>query len=179
MMNLLLSAHAVGQLPFERGQGLLDGPHWCGSYACADGHFISVQALEPQFNALLFAKLGLGDDPEFKRPYDSRCWVALRAHMTTLFASQPRQHWVDLLEGSDACFAPVLTPAEAMNHPHIAARGIYGRPDGVLQAAPAPRFSVTASATPGVVPTRGEHSAEILRAAGLSEAEIGHLLPAD
>ena len=176
MMNLLLSAHAVGQLPFERGTGLLDGPHWCGTYACADGHFISVQALEPQFNALLFAKLGLADDPDFKRPYDSRCWVALRARMTTLFASQSRQHWIALLEGSDACFAPVLTPAEAMNHPHIAARNIYGKPDGVLQAAPAPRFSATPSATPRPVPARGEHSAEILRAAGLSEDEVGQLL---
>lgn len=176
MMNLLLSAHAVGQLPFERGTGLLDGPHWCGTYACADGHFISVQALEPQFNALLFAKLGLSDDPEFKRPYDSRCWVALRARMTTLFASQTRQHWIDLLEGSDACFAPVLTPAEAMTHPHIAARGIYDKPDGVLQAAPAPRFSATPSATPRPVPARGEHSAEILRAAGMSEDVIEELL---
>ena len=172
MMNLLLSAHAVGQLPFERGQGLLDGPHWCGSYACADGLFISVQALEPQFNALLFAKLGLGDDPEFKRPYDSRCWLALRQRMTALFASQARQHWIDLLEGSDACFAPVLTPAEAMTHAHIAARGIYAKPEGVLQAAPAPRFSVTPSAIPSAVPMRGEHGAEILRAAGFGEAEI-------
>ena len=176
MMNLLLSAHAVGQLPFERGQGLLDGPHWCGSYACADGLFISLQALEPQFNSLLFAKLGLGGDPEFKRPYDSRCWPALRQRMTALFASQVRQHWIDLLEGSDACFAPVLTPAEAMSHAHIAARGIYAKPEGVLQAAPAPRFSVTPSAIPSAVPTRGEHGAEILRAAGLGELEIKALL---
>ena len=176
MMNLLLSAHAVGQLPFERGQGLLDGPHWCGSYACADGLFISVQALEPQFNALLFAKLGLGDDSEFKRPYDSSCWPALRQRMTALFASQVRQHWIDLLEGSDACFAPVLTPAEAMTHAHIAARGIYAKPEGVLQAAPAPRFSATPSAIPSAVPMRGEHGAEILRAAGLGEAEIKALV---
>ena len=176
MMNLLLSAHAVGQLPFERGQGMLDGPHWCGTYACADGLFISVQALEPQFNALLFSKLGLSDDPEFKRPYDSRCWPALRQRMTTLFGSQARQHWIDLLEGSDACFAPVLTPAEAMNHAHMAARGIYAKPDGVLQAAPAPRFSATPSAIPNVVPTRGQHGEEILRAAGFSEAEITALL---
>ena len=68
LMNLLLSAHAAGQLPYERGTGLLDGPHWCGSYACADGLFVSVQALEPQFNALLFAKLGLGD--EYALPMD-------------------------------------------------------------------------------------------------------------
>ena len=176
MMNLLLSAHAAGQQPFERGQGLLDGPHWCGSYACADGHFISIQALEPQFNALLFAKLGLSDDPDFKRPYDPRCWVELRQRLTNMFASQPRQHWVDLLEGSDACFAPVLTPAEAMSHPHMAARGIYDKRDGVLQAAPAPRFSATPAVTPGLVPNRGADSAAILRAAGFCDSEIAHLL---
>jgi alpha-methylacyl-CoA racemase len=177
LMNLLLSAHAAGQQPIERGRGLLDGPHWSGTYACADGHFISVQALEPHFNAMLFSKLGLGDDEDFKEPYDPRRWAALRERMAALFVTRPRQHWISLLEGSDACFAPVLTPLEAMTHPHIAARGIYSERDGVLQAAPAPRFSVTPAAPIGAVPQRGEHSAAILRAAGLSETQIGQLLP--
>lgn len=175
LMNLLLSLHASGQMPYERGQGLLDGPHWCGSYACADGLLVSVQALEPQFNALLFAKLGLGDDPEFKKPYDSRLWPRLRERLSALFATQPRQHWVDLLQGSDACFAPVLTPLEAMSHPHMAARGVYSQKDGVLQAAPAPRFSATASDGNGSVPERGAHTAAVLREAGLDEAAIAAL----
>jgi alpha-methylacyl-CoA racemase len=177
LMNLLLSLHAAGQQPFERGRGLLDGPHWCGSYVCADGHFISVQALEPQFNTLLFRKLGLGDDPDFKHAYDPERYSRLRVRLAQLFASEPRQHWVDLLEGSDACFAPVLTPAEAMSHPHMAARDIYARQDGVLQAAPAPRFSAMPAGAIGAVPQRGEHGTEILRAAGLSTAEIAQLLP--
>ena len=176
LMNLLLSAHAAGQQPFERGRGLLDGPHWSGTYTCADGHFVSVQALEPHFNALLFSKLGLGDDPDFKKPYDPRRWGALRARMVTLFATQPRKHWIDLLEGSDACFAPVLTPLEAMRHPHIAARSIYTESDGVLQAAPAPRFSATPAASTRPVPQHGEHGAEVLSAAGYSAAEIAQLL---
>jgi crotonobetainyl-CoA:carnitine CoA-transferase CaiB-like acyl-CoA transferase len=176
LMNLLLSLHAAGQMPIERGRGILDGPHWCGTYACADGHFVSVQALEPQFNALLFGKLGLGDDPEFSRPYDPGCYARLRERLAALFATQPRRHWVDLLEGSDACFAPVLTPAEAMTHPHMAARGVYAERDGVLQAAPAPRFSASPAGEPGAVPQRGEHGAEILCAAGLDENEIGELL---
>ena len=155
---------------------MLDGPHWCGSYACADGLFVSVQALEPQFNALLFAKLGLGDDPDFKKPYDSRRWPRLRQRLAALFASQPRQHWVDLLEGSDACFAPVLTPLQAMAHPHMAARGVYAQHEGVLQAAPAPRFSASPATDFGVVPQRGAHTAEVLRAAGLGDAEIAALL---
>ncbi len=177
LMNLLLSAHAAGQQPFERGRGLLDGPHWCGSYACADGLFVSVQALEPRFNALLFDKLGIGADPDFQHPYDPRRWGPARERLRMLFATQPREHWVKLLEGSDACFAPVLTPAEAMAHPHMAARGVYAEHDGVLQAAPAPRFSANPAATHATVPQRGAQSAEILRAAGLSESEIGQLLP--
>ena len=177
LMNLLLSAHAAGQQPFERGCGLLDGPHWYGSYACADGHFISVGALEPQFNALLFDKLGLGDDADFKKPYDPRCYARLRERLTAIFATRARQHWIDLLEGSDACFAPVLTPAEAMTHPHMLARAVYAVRDGVLQAAPAPRFSGTPAGVLNAVPRNGEHSAELLRAAGLSEIEIGKLLP--
>jgi alpha-methylacyl-CoA racemase len=176
LMNLLLSAHAAGQQPFERGRGLLDGPHWYGSYACADGLFVSVGALEPQFNALLLAKLGLADDPDFANPYDARRWPALRERLGALFATRPRAHWTALLEGSDACFAPVLTPREAMAHPHLAARGVFEERDGVLQAAPAPRFSATPSAPPGPVPARGEHGARILREAGLDEQAIAALL---
>ena len=178
LMNLLLSVHAAGHQPIERGRGLLDGPHWSGTYACADGHFVSVQALEPQFNALLFSKLGLGDDPDFRQPYHPHRWHALRERLAALFSTQPRQHWVDLLEGSDACFAPVLTPVEAMAHPHMAARGVYAERDGILQAAPAPRFSATPSASASTVPHRGEHGVAILRAAGMSESEIAQLLSA-
>ena len=176
LMNLLLSAHAAGQQPFERGRGLLDGPHWYGSYACSDGHFVTVGALEPQFNALLFGRLGLGDDPDFRRAYDSRLWPALRSRLAAVFASRPRAHWVALLEGTDACFAGVLTPAEGLSHPHLVARGVYSVRDGVLQAAPAPRFSVTASGEPGPVPVRGADGAAVLREAGLSESAIAALL---
>ncbi|RFP13643.1 MULTISPECIES: CaiB/BaiF CoA-transferase family protein [unclassified Duganella] len=179
LMNLLLSAHAAGQQPMERGCGLLDGPHWYGSYACADGLFISIGALEPQFSALLFRQLGLADDPQFQHPYDPRHWSALRTRLAGIFASQPRQHWVDLMEGSDACFSPVLTPAEAARHPHMAARNVYFKRDGVLQARPAPRFSGSPDPLPGPVPRRGEHGAEILRAAGLDEAAIARLLHQD
>jgi crotonobetainyl-CoA:carnitine CoA-transferase CaiB-like acyl-CoA transferase len=176
LMNLLLSAHAAGQQPFERGRGLLDGPHWYGAYVCADGGFVTVGALEPQFNALLFSKLGLSDDPDFRNAYDARRWPRLRERLAALFATQPRAHWVALLEGSDACFAPVLTPREALEHPHLAARGVYAERDGVLQAAPAPRFSGTPSAMPGAVPARGEHGPAVLREIGLDDAAIARLL---
>ena len=176
LMNLLLSAHAAGQQPFERGRGLLDGPHWYGAYACADGQFVTVGALEPRFNTLLFSKLGLADDPDFRNAYDARRWPMLRERLAALLATQPRAHWAALLEGSDACFAPVLTPREALAHPHMRARGVYAERDGVLQAAPAPRFSDTPSATPGAVPARGEHGEAILREAGVDGATIARLL---
>ncbi|HEY9027493.1 MAG TPA: CaiB/BaiF CoA-transferase family protein [Burkholderiaceae bacterium] len=176
LMNLLLSAHAAGQMPFERGRGVLDGPHWYGAYACADGQFVTVGALEPRFNALLFAKLGLADDPDFRNAYDPRRWPRLRERLAALFATQPRAYWAELLEGSDACFAPVLTPREALAHPHLAARGVYAERDGVLQAAPAPRFSGTPSTQPGPVPARGEQGDAILREAGLDDAAIARLL---
>jgi alpha-methylacyl-CoA racemase len=177
LMNLLLSVHAAGQQPFERGRGLLDGPHWYGSYACADGAFVSVGALEPRFNALLFAKLGLADDADFRNAYDARRWPCLRERLAALFATQPRAHWVALLEGSDACFAPVLTPAEALVHPHLAARAVYATRDGVLQAAPAPRFSATPSGEPGAVPALGQQGVQVLREAGLDDAAIARLVP--
>lgn len=178
LMNLLLSLHAAGRQPIERGRGLLDGPHWYGSYACADGEFISIASLEPQFYAVLLDRLGLTDDPDFQHPYDPNTWRPLRQRFAAIFASQPRQHWTALLEGSDACFAPVLDPRAATAHPHISARRIYAERDGVLQAAPAPRFS-SGEFEPGPVPRRGEHGADILREAGLNEAQIASLLGSD
>lgn len=176
LMNLLLSLHAAGMQPIERGRGLLDGPYWYNSYVCADGHSISVGALEPQFHALLLDRLGLKDDPAFQRQYDNRGWGELRGRFAALFATQPRAHWVALLEGTDACFAPVLSPREAQAHPHMKARGIYVERDGLFQAMPAPRFSGSANAQPGTVPKRGEHSLDILQEAGLSAAEIEQLI---
>lgn len=82
--------------------------------------------------------------PEFKRQYHPRTWADLDQRLTVLFASQSRAHWLDLLEGSDACLTPVLAPKESETHPHMAARAVYAERDGVFQAAPAPRFSSSA-----------------------------------
>ena len=130
---------ASGQLDGAEPSPFHDSPFY-DVYACADGGFITLGALEPQFYALLLAKLGLTDvDPAAQ--YDKAAWPALKARFTALFASRPRAHWCELLEGSDVCFAPVLSLAEAGGHPHIAARGIY-RTDaaGAVHPAAAPRF---------------------------------------
>jgi alpha-methylacyl-CoA racemase len=131
-----------------RSAGMLDGPDpspfhdspFYDVYACADGRYVTVGALEPQFYAILIEKLGLADvDP--KAQYDRAAWPALKARLRALFLSRPSAHWRALLEGSDACFAPVLSLAEAAAHPHNAARRLYARgPNGQLDAAGAPRF---------------------------------------
>ena len=174
LMNLLLSFRATGQFSMERGKSLLDGPHWFATYRCADGKFVTVGALEPQFQAVLLAKLGLDADPEFANSYDASRWPQLKARFAALFATRTRQAWCELLEGTDACFAPVLTPEEAARHPHNVARGVYGERDGILQAGPAPRFSGE-NAAPGPIPARGEHTTAIMGATGMSVAEIDAL----
>ena len=124
---------AAGLWKDERGSNLLDGgAAFYDSYECADGKFIAVGALEPQFFAALVDKLNLSvsqDDP------------ALRDRLSELFRTRPRDHWCALLEGSDGCVAPVLSMAEAPAHPHNAARGTFIEAQGLVQPAPAPRFS--------------------------------------
>jgi alpha-methylacyl-CoA racemase len=130
---------ASGQLDSPRPSAFHDSPFY-DVYACADGGFITLGALEPQFYALLLDKLGLGDVAPAAQ-YEIHAWPALKARFTALFASRPRAHWCALLEGSDACFSPVLSMGEAAIHPHNVARGIYRiDPDGVVEVAAAPRF---------------------------------------
>ena len=112
------------------------------TYRCADGKWISVGALEPQFHALLVEKCGLTDLAPAAQ-WDAAQWPALKARIAALFATRPRDEWCRLLEGSDACFAPVLDLNEAPAHPHNRARGTFIEVDGVTQPAPAPRFSRT------------------------------------
>jgi crotonobetainyl-CoA:carnitine CoA-transferase CaiB-like acyl-CoA transferase len=163
MLGLLMTLKAAGRLSAERGQSLLDGPHWYQTYRCADGLYVSVGALEPKFYAELLDRLGLAGDPAFANGYDPARWGELRERFAALFATRTRDEWCKLLEGSDACFAPVLDPEEAARHPHMAARGVYLEIDGFLQAAPAPRFSGTPAGEPGPVPRRGADAEAILR----------------
>jgi alpha-methylacyl-CoA racemase len=131
-----------------RGGGQLDGPEpspfhdspFYDVYRCADGRHLTVGALEPAFYAELLRRLGL-DDVEAHAQYDRSTWPALKARLTALFANQPRDHWVALLEGSDACFAPVLEVAEVLQHPHLLSRGLFRVDEaGRIRAEMAPRF---------------------------------------
>jgi alpha-methylacyl-CoA racemase len=137
--GIALSARASGMLDAPIPSPFHDSPFY-DVYACADGQYVTVGALEPQFYALLLDKLGLADvDP--KAQYERAAWPALKERLRALFLSQPSADWRALLDGTDACFAPVLSLAEAAGHPHNKARGVYRLgPDGELEAPGAPRF---------------------------------------
>lgn len=160
----------------RRGANLLDGgAHFYDTYACADGKFVSVGAIEPQFYALLL-KLAEISDPAFDAQMDVRLWPELKTRLAAIFKTKTRDQWCALLEGTDACFAPVLDMAEAPQHPHNRARGNFIEVDGVMQPAPAPRFSRSAPEV-SMPPARpGEHSEQILRDWGVGEESIRELL---
>lgn len=161
MMNLLMALGQIGGLSAERGQSLLDGPHWCRVYRTSDGGFISVQCIEPKFYAQFIDRLGLAADQQFANQFDRDLWPNLGNRLAAIFAAKTRDEWTSLFEGSDACASPVLNPWEAALHPHMAARGSWLKVDGILQAAAAPRFSGWAQKTPAKSPARDEHGAEI------------------
>ena len=140
--------HAAGAWGGPRGANLLDsGAHFYDTYRCADGKYVAVGAIEPQFHAELLQRLGL-EAAEFKGQHDARRWPAYKARLAAVFASRSRAEWCALLEGSDACFAPVLDWDEAPRHPHNVARGTFVEVDGVVQPAPAPRLQGTPAAPP-------------------------------
>jgi crotonobetainyl-CoA:carnitine CoA-transferase CaiB-like acyl-CoA transferase len=162
MMNLLMALRQTGGLSMTRGQSLLDGPHWSRCYACADGGYISVQCLEPKFYAEFLSLMGLGNDPEFASQFDVTAWPRQTALMAGIFARQSRAHWEALFAGSDACVAPALNPAESAAEAHMADRGVWQNVDGVLQAAPAPRFSTEPGRCSAAIAQRGEHTQSVL-----------------
>lgn len=161
---------AAGQVGGTRPSAFHDSPFY-DVYACADGKAITVGALEPQFYALLLEKLGI-DDLDPRRQYDIAAWPALKARLTELFKSRTRDEWCALLEGTDVCFAPMLDLAEAAAHPHNRARGNLVADQGVIQSAPAPRFS--RSVPPGLTAPQPATEA-ILDGLGVSPAEAAAL----
>jgi crotonobetainyl-CoA:carnitine CoA-transferase CaiB-like acyl-CoA transferase len=169
MSTLLLSLHQMGLWTNKRADNILDsGAPWYDTYECSDGKYVTVGALEPQFYQILIGLLGLDEDPDFAHQMDKGKWPSCKLKMTQLFKSKTREEWRDLLEGTDACFAPVLNFEEAPSHPHNLARGTFIRPGGVLQPAPAPRFSSTSLNIQSPPPIPGEHTEEILEMLGIA-----------
>lgn len=166
---------AMNMWTTDRFSNRLDGgAFYYGSYECSDGRYISIGSLEPQFYALLLEKAEI-TDPEFQEQLDEAAWPAKREKLTQLFKTKTRQQWCDIMEGTDVCFAPVLDLKEAPNHPHNIDRKTFVELDGVVQPAPAPRFSRTQGEIQGPAAMAGEHTREVLSAWNFSDQEIGEL----
>ena len=146
-------------------------------YQCADGLWISVCPLEPQFYVSFVARLGLTDDPDFAgKQYDTTRWPAMRTRLESIFKSQPRAHWASVFDDTDDCVWPVLTMKEAPTHPHNLAREAFVEVAGVRQPSPAPRLSRTPGSISRPPPLLGEHTQECLSALGLPRDEIARLV---
>ena len=169
LMAMFYGMHASAMWRDERQANLLDGgAHFYGTYRCADGGWIALGSIEPQFYALLLEKAGLADDSAFKAQMDRDAWPDLRERLAAVIARGTRAQWCELMEGTDVCFAPVLSLAEAPAHPHNAARQSFVTVDGVAQPAPAPRFSATPGEVAGPPPEIGADGAAILAEWGLT-----------
>jgi alpha-methylacyl-CoA racemase len=173
MTSLLLGLQQQGLWTDRRQGNMLDGSsHWYDCYECADGEYISIGALEPGFYRQLLEKCGLGEDAGLRPQFEPASWPAQKEKMKEVFRSRKRDEWCQILEGTDACFAPVLNLSEAPRHAHNRARGTFVEIDGVTQPAPAPRFSRTPGVIRGTAPANGEHTRSVLQGAGFSEREI-------
>lgn len=166
---------AMNMWTTDRFSNRLDGgAFYYGSYECADGKYISIGSLEPQFYALLLEKAEI-TDPEFQEQLDEAAWPAKREKLNQLFKTRTRQQWCDIMEGTDVCFAPVLDLKEAPTHPHNIDRKTFVELEGVVQPAPAPRFSRTQGEIQGPAAMAGEHTREVLSAWNFTDQEIGEL----
>ena len=175
LMAMFNSLHAMGMWQPERGVNLLDtGAHFYETYETLDGKYISIGSIEPQFYALLMDKAQL-DPALFGDQNNPTKWPDLKDKLTDVFKTRTRDQWCELMEGTDICFAPVLDFLEAQQHPHNVARKTYIEVDGMMQPAPAPRFSRTESQVSAGARAAGEDTDEVLGAWGFSQDQIEQL----
>lgn len=173
LMTTTFGQFAAGKWQTERESNLLDGAApFYGTYRCADGKWIAVGAIEPQFYAALLQCMGL-QPSAFEPQHDRARWAEWKEQFAECFASRTRDEWCAAMDGADACFTPVLNMAEALDHPHNVARKTFVEVDGVRQPAPAPRFSRT---TPQIRSRQEDSAAQMLSRFGFDEAESAALL---
>lgn len=172
LMTMFHAFNAMGAWRPERGTNLLDtGAHFYDVYECADGTYISLGSIEPQFYAELRRLAGL-EDAEWDAQMDRSQWPALKIKLQSLFRTKTRNEWCALMEHSDVCFAPVLSIADAPKHPHNVARSTFVEVAGVTQPAPAPRFSRTVPVISSPPSHPGQNTADVLALAGYDVAAI-------
>jgi alpha-methylacyl-CoA racemase len=175
LSSFIYGLRARGAWRDERGVNLLDGgAPFYDTYATADGRYVAVGALEPQFYAALLAGLGLAD-AGLPAQMDVAAWPVLRERFTEVFAGRTRDEWAEVFAGTDACVAPVLSPAEVAQHPHNAARAVFAEVGGVSQPQPAPRFARTSAGQPQPPVRPGADTDAVLGELGLAEADIAGL----
>jgi alpha-methylacyl-CoA racemase len=176
MAGLFHGLRAGGDWHTERASNLLDGgAPFYACYETADGRYLAVAALEARFFAELARRIGL-DEAWVGAQHDRSRWPALRAALAGIFLTRSRDEWCTLLAGTDTCVAPVLSLDEAPEHPHAQARGAYRHVDGVAQPAAAPRFSRSRPVPPRPAPEPGAHTHDILKEAGMNDADIEALI---
>ena len=176
MMTLFTSLREQGTIGDERGDDFFTaGAHFYNTYICSDKRYVTVQALEPDFYRELITICGFADDPDFAEQHKQASWPAAKEKMAKRFASKTQTEWCGLLEGTDACFAPVLNLDEAAAHPHNQARNNFQENQGCIQPAPAPKFSRTPQQM-GSVPVLGQHAREIMEEIGFPSDKVGALL---
>ncbi len=178
LMGMMYGFKAAGRWTNDRETNLLDGgAHFYGTYQCADGKWVAIGSIEPQFYALLAEKTGIELDPP-ARQLDRTTWPSMKEKLAAVFKTRTRQQWCELMEGTDVCFAPVLDLDEAPCHPHNVARETFIERVGVTQPAPAPRFSQTPPEVRRDPVAPGHDTRDVLLQAGLSEKEIEQMLTA-
>ena len=175
MMAQVWGNLAGGTWKDERASNYLDGgAHFYNVYECADGTFIAIGAIEPQFYRLMLEKADI-TEPDFHAQWDRGRWDELKTKLAAVIRQKTRAEWTALMEGSDACFAPVLSLSDVPHHKLHQARENFVTHDGITQPAPAPKFSKTPGAIQSGVAAPGEHHESVLRDWGLSKPEIAAL----
>jgi alpha-methylacyl-CoA racemase len=175
LASIFYGMTASGRWSGKRGDNLLDGgAPFYDTYETSDGKYVSIGALEPKFFAEMAERIGM-DARFIKGQYDRKLWPEMRAEMTRILRGKTRDEWCTALEGSDACFAPVLSIDEAPKHPHAQARQAFIDVAGVVQPGPAPRFDRSTAEAVRTAPAIGAHTDEVLAEAGFSADEIAAL----
>jgi alpha-methylacyl-CoA racemase len=175
LMTMMYGMLHQGFWQDERGVNLLDtGSHFYDTYETSDAKYVSIGSIEPQFYALLLEKIGLSD-ADIPRQMDREKWPEMKERISAIFKTKTRDEWCEIMEGSDVCFAPVLSMSEVEQHPHIKHRDTYVEVGGVKQPAPAPRFSRTSPEIVRPPAHAGQHSDEALIDWGFSSADVEKL----
>jgi len=178
LMSMFWAFKNVGMFDeHARGTNLLDtGAHFYDVFECADGEWVSIGSIEPQFYTLLLEKTGLSGDAELANQMNRAQWPQLKQKLAKVFKTKTRAQWNEIMEGTDVCYAPVLRMSEAAQHPHNVARNTFIEVGGVTQPAPAPRYSRTATDLPTAPAHAGQHTRDVLADWGIDTARINALI---